>query len=60
MALRRFVFLRGTLSRMQSDRGEQLGAASKRLEAWDFNGILKWADKRGIKWHQVLTGRLKG
>jgi hypothetical protein len=60
MALYRFVFLRGTLSRMQSDRGEQLVAASQQLQAWDFNSILKWAGKRGIKWHQVLTGRLLG
>ncbi len=41
MALRRFVCIRGTLSLIQSDRGEQLVAVLKQLKAWDSDGILE-------------------
>jgi hypothetical protein len=33
-------------SRIQSDRGKQLVAASKQFEAWDFDVILEWAGKK--------------
>jgi hypothetical protein len=36
MALQQFMCARGVPSRIQSDRGEQLGAASKQLKAWNF------------------------
>ncbi len=36
MALRRFMSIRGTPTRFQSDRGEQLVAAAKQVATWDF------------------------
>jgi hypothetical protein len=50
------MYVSGMLSKMQSDRGEQLlTAASKQLEALDFIGVLRWAGRKGIKWHLVPT-----
>jgi hypothetical protein len=43
-------------SRIQSDRGEQLVAASKQISSWDFEGVKEWAGKRSIKWHLVPIG----
>jgi hypothetical protein len=39
MALCRFMCPRGVLLRIQSDRGEQLVAASKQISAWNFKGV---------------------
>jgi hypothetical protein len=47
---------RGVPSRIQSDRGEQLLAASKQVTRWDFDSIMQWAGKRGIEWVLVPTG----
>jgi hypothetical protein len=56
MALRRFMGLRGTPTRFQSDRGEQLVAAAKQVSTWDFKEVIQWAGKKGIKWTLVPTG----
>ncbi len=56
MALRWFMCERGVPSRIQSDRGGQLVAASKQLAAWNFEGVQEWAGKSGIEWHLVPTG----
>jgi hypothetical protein len=45
MAMQRFMCLRGTPRRIQSDRGKQLVAASKQMKVWDFSGIQEWAGK---------------
>jgi hypothetical protein len=39
MALCRFMCARGVPLRIQSDRGEQLVAASKQISAWNFKGV---------------------
>jgi hypothetical protein len=56
MALCRFMCIRGVPSRIQSDRGEQLVAASKHVSAWDPEGIREWARRKGIEWHLIPTG----
>jgi hypothetical protein len=56
MALRRLMSLRGTPTRFQSDRGEQLVAAAKQVSTWDFKEVVQWAGKKGIEWTQVPTG----
>jgi hypothetical protein len=56
MALRRFMCLRGVPSRFQSDRGEQLVAASKQIAMWDFNDVIQWTGRKGIEWVLVPTG----
>jgi hypothetical protein len=35
-------------SRIQTDRGEQLVAASKHLAVWDFKGVQEWAEKNNF------------
>jgi hypothetical protein len=47
--------VRGVLSRIQSDRREQLAAASKQIGTWNFEGVREWARKKGIEWHLVPT-----
>jgi hypothetical protein len=47
--VRRILCMTGTPSRIQSDRGEQLVAASKQLEAWDLDRVLRWVRRRGNK-----------
>jgi len=56
-ALRRFMCLHGTPSKIQSDHGERLVAASKQVKDWDFEHIQEWClqDKK-IEWHIVPTG----
>ncbi len=49
MALRRFMDVRGMPFRILSDKGEQLAAPSKQLKAWDFDGVQKWAGKKGME-----------
>jgi hypothetical protein len=56
MAFRWFMCVRGTPSRIQSDRGEQLPAASKQVAGWDFESAVQWAGKKGVEWHLVPTG----
>jgi hypothetical protein len=56
MALQCFMCLRGTPSRFQSDRGEQLVAAAKQVTSWDFKEVTQWAGKKGIEWILVPTG----
>jgi hypothetical protein len=56
MALRRFMSIRGTPTRFQSDRGEQLVAAAKQVALWDFKEVVQWAGRKGIEWTLVPTG----
>jgi hypothetical protein len=56
MALRRFMSIRGTPTRFQSDRGEQLVAAAKQVAMWDFKEVVQWAGRKGIEWTLVPTG----
>jgi hypothetical protein len=56
MALRRFMSIRGTPMRFQSDRGEQLVAAAKQVATWDFKEVVRWAGRKGIEWTLVPTG----
>jgi hypothetical protein len=56
LALRQFTGIRGTPTRFQSDRGEQLVAAAKQVSTWDFKEVTQWAGKRGIEWTLVPTG----
>jgi hypothetical protein len=56
LALRRFMSVRGTPTRFQSDRGERLVAASKQVATWDFKEVVQLAGRKGIKWTLVPTG----
>jgi hypothetical protein len=56
MALRRFMCNKGTPTRFQSDRGEQLVAAAKQVSSWDFKEVIQWAGRKGIEWTLVPTG----
>jgi hypothetical protein len=56
LALRRFMSVRGTPTRFQSDRGEQLVAAAKQVATWDFKEVVQWAGRKGIEWTLVPTG----
>jgi hypothetical protein len=56
LALRRFMSIRGTPTRFQSDRGEQLVAAAKQVATWDFKEVVQWAGRKGIEWTLVPTG----
>ena len=49
LALRRFMCAHGKPSRIQSDRGEQLVAASKQIQKWDYAAISEWTGSRGIE-----------
>jgi hypothetical protein len=53
LCLRRFVSLRGTPSRIQSDPGDQLLAAAKELGKWDFRKVTEWATGQRIEWHVI-------
>jgi hypothetical protein len=55
MALCRFMCMRDTPSQIQSDRGEQLVAASKQVAGWDFDSIVQWAGRKGIEWYLIPT-----
>jgi hypothetical protein len=41
MALRRFMCFKGTPSRFQSDRSEQLVEAAKQASLWDFKEVIQ-------------------
>jgi hypothetical protein len=56
LALRRFMSVRGTPTRFQSDRGKQLVAAAKQVSTWDFKEVVQWAGRKGIEWTLVPTG----
>jgi hypothetical protein len=43
------------MGRIQSDKGEQLVAASKQINAWNFEGVREWAGRNGIECHLVPT-----
>ena len=53
LCLRRFVSLRGTPSRFQSDPGDQLVAAAVQLGDWDFSRILEWAAGQRCEWRKI-------
>jgi hypothetical protein len=55
MALRRLMRGRGTPSRIQPERCEQLVAASKPLEAWNFDRVLEWEERKKKK-NRVTLG----
>ena len=55
LCLRRFINLRGTPSRIQSDPGSQLMAAAKEIGKWDFSRLEEWTTRRKIHWHRVPT-----
>ena len=55
LCLRRFVNLRGTPSRFQSDPGDQLVAAAKQVGTWDFDRIAEWTTGRKSTWHFIPT-----
>jgi hypothetical protein len=56
LALRRFMSVRGTPTRFQSDRREQLVVAAKQVATWDFKEVVQWAGRKGIEWTLVPTG----
>ncbi len=61
MALRWFVHERGTPSRVQSERCEQLVAASKPLEAWNFDRVPEWEERNRVtlgahRWQTLKWG----
>jgi hypothetical protein len=49
LALRRFMSIRGTPTRFQSDRGVKLVAAAKQVATWDFKEVVQWAGRKGIE-----------
>jgi hypothetical protein len=44
-----------TPSKIQSNRGDQLVAAPKQIEKWNFEGVQRRAGKKDIEWHLVHT-----
>ena len=55
LCLRRFINLRGTPARIQSDPGTQLMAAAKIISTWDYSKLYEWASGKGIEWHKIPT-----
>jgi hypothetical protein len=47
---------KGTPSRFQSDRNEQLIAAAKQASLWDFKEVVQWAGEKGIEWFLSPAG----
>jgi hypothetical protein len=61
LALWRFMCLRGTPTRFQSDRGEQLVAAAKQVSSSDFKEVIQWAGRKGrAEGHRVGPGAHRG
>jgi len=56
LCLRRFLNMRGTPSRFQSDPGDQLMAAAVELGKWDFSRILEWCSGKKTEWHFAPAG----
>ena len=55
LCLKRFVNLRGTPRRIQSDPGSQLAAASKEIAGWDYSRITEWSKTYRIQWYFTPT-----
>lgn len=55
LCLKRFLNMRGTPSRFQSDPGSQLMAAAIEVGNWDFSNIEEWSTQRRINWHKIPT-----
>ena len=56
LCLRRFMNLRGTPARIQSDPGEQLMAAAAELGRWDYSKIIEWTNGQQVEWHKIPAG----
>ena len=54
--LRRFICVRGTPSKIQSDCGTQLVAAAKQVGGWDFSEIRDWCVAKKFTWELIPTG----
>ena len=55
LCLKRFLNLRGTPARFQSDPGSQLMAAAAELSRWSFKKILEWTAEQKVEWHRAPT-----
>jgi len=55
LAFKKFINLRGTPRRVQSDPGSQLVAAAGVVKQWDCSRIQEWAQQRRIEWEIVPT-----
>ena len=55
-ALRRFICVRGTPSKVQSDRSTQLVAEAKQVGSWDFSEIRDWCAAKKFMWELIPTG----
>ena len=53
LCLRRFMNLRGTPTRIQSDPGEQLMAAAAELGRWDYSKTIEWTNGQQVEWHRI-------
>ncbi len=56
LCLRRFINLRGTPARFQSDPGDQILAAAAEMGSWDFSQLTKWAAGQKTEWHRAPAG----
>jgi hypothetical protein len=56
LCLKRFVNLRGTPARFQSDMGGQILAAAEEMSHWDYSLISEWAAGQKTEWHRVPVG----
>jgi len=52
----RFTCVHGMPARMQSDAGDQLVAAAKQMNTWDFTKVLDWCGVHKTEWMVVPTG----
>ena len=55
-ALQRFICIKGTPSKIQSDRGTQLVPAAKQVGGWDFSEIRDWCTTKKFTWELIPTG----
>ena len=55
LTFKKFINLRGTPRRVQSDPGSQLVAAAGVVKQWDCSRIQQWAQQRHIEWNIVPT-----
>ena len=55
-ALQRFICIKGTPSKIQSDRGTQLVPAAKQVGGWDFSEIRDWCAAKKFTWELIPTG----
>ena len=54
-SLRRFICIKGTPGKIQSDRGTQLMATSKQVGGWDFSEIRDWCAAKKFTWELIPT-----